>query len=165
MQWWISYNIIYTSLSRATKFILNDLTSNYKTRLVKLNLLPLMMTLELNDIFFFIKNYQNIQDYFNIKTWFKFSSVHTRSSTANKLTLSQRKPSFHHPFLDKFPRLWNALPPLDLSFSFSSLKRIIKTEFQTKFLTNFNSDNPCTFHFACPCYYCSTLPLPKHFVR
>ena len=30
---------------RVTKFILNDFSSNYKTREIKLNLLPLMMTL------------------------------------------------------------------------------------------------------------------------
>ena len=82
---------------KATKLILNDFTSNYKTRLVQLNFLQLMMTLELNDIFF-IKNYQHIRDCFTIKTWFQFSSAHTRSSTANKLTLSQHNPSFHHPF-------------------------------------------------------------------
>ena len=73
---------------KATKLILNDFTSNYKTRLAQLNLLQLMTTLDLHvdDIFFFIKNYQHIQDCFEIKTWFKFSSAHTRSSTANKLT-------------------------------------------------------------------------------
>ena len=144
---------------------MNDFTSNYKTCLVHLNLLPLMMTLELNDIFF-IKNYQYIQDCFDIKTRFQFSSAHTRSSTANKLTLSQCNPSFQHPFLDKFPRLWNALSLLDLSLSFSSLKQIVKREFWNNFLINFNPDNPhMYFPFACPCYYCSSLPLHTHFVR
>ena len=42
--------------------------SNNKTHPVQLNLLPLIVTLELNDIFF-IKNYQDIQDSFDIKTW------------------------------------------------------------------------------------------------
>ncbi len=41
---------------RATKFILNDYSSDYKSRLTKLNMLPLMMTLELNDIIFFLKS-------------------------------------------------------------------------------------------------------------
>ena len=39
----------------ATKFILNDYSSSYRTRLISLHLLPLVMTLELNDISFFIK--------------------------------------------------------------------------------------------------------------
>ena len=37
---------------RATKFILNDYHSDYKTRLLSLTLLPLMMEFELKDIFF-----------------------------------------------------------------------------------------------------------------
>ena len=40
---------------RATKFILNDYSSNYKSRLIALRLLPLMMVYELYDISFFIK--------------------------------------------------------------------------------------------------------------
>ena len=41
---------------RATKFILNDFSSNYKLRLVSLGILPLMMQLEINDIMFCIKS-------------------------------------------------------------------------------------------------------------
>ena len=37
---------------RATKYILNDYTSSYKSRLTKLNLLPLMYIFELNDLIF-----------------------------------------------------------------------------------------------------------------
>ena len=40
---------------RATKYILNDYTSDYRSRLIKLQLLPLSMLLELNDICFFCK--------------------------------------------------------------------------------------------------------------
>ena len=117
---------------RVTKYILNDYVSDYKTRVIQLNLLPLMITLELNDILFFLKSYQHTQDCFDIKTWFKFSSAHTRSGSCNKLSLSQHNPSFHYPLLNKFPRLWNALPPLDLSLSLNSFKYLIKTEFQEK---------------------------------
>ena len=40
---------------RATTFILNDHLTDYRQRLVSLNLLPLMMIFEINDIIFFIK--------------------------------------------------------------------------------------------------------------
>ncbi len=40
---------------RATKFILNDFFSDYKTRLISLHILPLIMQLELNDLHFFLK--------------------------------------------------------------------------------------------------------------
>ena len=39
---------------RATKYILNDYTSDYRSRLIKFQLLPLSMLLELNDICFFL---------------------------------------------------------------------------------------------------------------
>ena len=38
---------------KATKYILNDFSSDYKTRLLKLNLLPLMYIYELTDIIFY----------------------------------------------------------------------------------------------------------------
>ena len=41
---------------RSTKFILNDYQSDYKTRLIKLNMLPLMYYCGLSDILFFIKS-------------------------------------------------------------------------------------------------------------
>uniref|UniRef100_A0A1X7TU66 Reverse transcriptase domain-containing protein n=1 Tax=Amphimedon queenslandica TaxID=400682 RepID=A0A1X7TU66_AMPQE len=40
---------------RATRFITNDYVSNYRDRLLSLRMLPLMYTLELLDILFFIK--------------------------------------------------------------------------------------------------------------
>jgi len=39
-----------------TKFILHDYASSYKSRLLTLHLLPLMMQFEINDILFFIYN-------------------------------------------------------------------------------------------------------------
>ena len=42
-------------LQRAIKFILQDFTSDYKSQLIRLRILPLMMTLELYDITFFLK--------------------------------------------------------------------------------------------------------------
>ena len=44
---------------RASKFILHDFSSNYKTRLLSLDLLPLMMMFELNDVLFFINCLKN----------------------------------------------------------------------------------------------------------
>ena len=39
---------------RSTKYILNDYTSDYKTRLLKLKLLPLMYLLDLSDVLFLL---------------------------------------------------------------------------------------------------------------
>ena len=42
---------------RATKFILNDYSMDYKNRLLDLHILPLMYIYEINDIMFFVKSY------------------------------------------------------------------------------------------------------------
>ena len=65
---------------RATKFILNDYTSNYKHRLISLHLLPLMYFYELQDILFFIKNLQQPSDSFKILNYVSFSHSTTRAS-------------------------------------------------------------------------------------
>ena len=70
---------------RATKFILNDYDSDYKSRLITLNVLPLMMRYELADILFFIKSLKNPTANFNITDFVIFSCSSTRSSTHNKL--------------------------------------------------------------------------------
>ena len=49
---------------RATKYILNDFTSDYKSRLIQTQLLPLTYILDLNDVMFFIKSLRNHHDGF-----------------------------------------------------------------------------------------------------
>ena len=58
----------------ATKFILNDSDSNYKTRLLTLKLLPLMYLFELQDILFTVKSLKYPTKGFNI--YITFHSVH-----------------------------------------------------------------------------------------
>ena len=65
---------------RATKYILQDYTSDYKTRLINLQLLPLMYTLEISDIMFFINSVKNPTPSFNINAQISYSSNRTRSN-------------------------------------------------------------------------------------
>ncbi|SMN02287.1 hypothetical protein SPONN_697 [uncultured Candidatus Thioglobus sp.] len=65
---------------RATKYILSDFDSDYKTRLITLDLLPLMYELELRDIMFCVKMLQSPIRDFNIKDYISFSDCGTRSS-------------------------------------------------------------------------------------
>lgn len=152
----------FTSLERvqrqATIFILNDYQSDYRSRLISLNLLPLMMTLEIYDILFFIKNYQQPQNCFDITTRFTFSCSSTRVSTTNKLSYNHSSNSSRYHFFNRLPRLWNALPPLDLSLPPVTLKNQLKRFFWSHFISTFNPNNPCTFHLVCPCNSCSSLP-------
>ena len=58
--------LLDTVQKRATKWILNDYTSDYKTRLEILQLLPLIMIYEVNDLCFFLKALQSPSQSFNI---------------------------------------------------------------------------------------------------
>ena len=60
---------------RATKYIVPDLP--YKSRPIKLNLLPLMYWLELQDLYFFIKCIKDPPDNFNILDYVSFSANNT----------------------------------------------------------------------------------------
>jgi len=54
---------------RATKYILQDFSSDYKSHLTNLNLLPLMYVFEVSDIMFFINNIKNPTSSFNISSY------------------------------------------------------------------------------------------------
>ena len=62
---------------RTTKYILNDYTSNYKSRLLELKILPLMYVLDMCDIMFFIKSLKAPTNAFNVTDYNKFTSGNT----------------------------------------------------------------------------------------
>ena len=99
---------------RATKYILNDFKSNYRSRLVSLQLLPLSLTLELNDIIFFLKSVREPSSSFDILSFVSFSNSDTRSSSANKLKhpLTSTTLSSHF-YFNRLPRIWNQLPVIE----------------------------------------------------
>ena len=144
---------------RATKYILNDYTSSYKSRLTKLNLLPLMYIFELNDLIFFIKSYKSPSDYFNINDFIFCSSITTRSSTGFKLQHNASSNNLTHNFyFCRLPRLWNSLPIIDIHLPVTILKLKLQKLFWTHFTSCFDGHNTCTFHYYCPCTRCSCLP-------
>ena len=149
---------------RATKFILNDSLSNYRLRLVNLNLLPLMMVFEINDIIFFIKCLKHPSEYFDILNYVTFCSSHTRSSTHFKLRHSlAKKNSVRHFYFNRIPRLWNSLPYIDIDQPIATIKLKLKKFLWCHFIKNFNPNNLCTYHYLCPCAKCSLFPVSYHF--
>ena len=70
---------------RATKFILNDFTSDYKERLMDLKLLPLMYTFELLDILFFIRSLKYPTPSFNISNYVTFNNSNTNIKLHHKI--------------------------------------------------------------------------------
>uniref|UniRef100_A0A1X7SSM4 Reverse transcriptase domain-containing protein n=1 Tax=Amphimedon queenslandica TaxID=400682 RepID=A0A1X7SSM4_AMPQE len=59
---------------RATKWILGDYSSDYKERLLSLQMLPLMMTYKVNDVFFFLKSLSYPSAAFDIRIFITFST-------------------------------------------------------------------------------------------
>ena len=143
---------------RATKYILNDYSTDYKTRLMKLHILPLMMQFEINDILFFLRCIKNPTEAFDIQHYIEFCSGPTRSSTSFKLHSISKLSSINYLYLNTFPRLWNSLPVIDMDKSYSFIKYSLKQFFWNVFISTFDPDQPCSYHFLCPCCKCSQLP-------
>ena len=144
---------------RATKYILNDYESSYKSRL--LHLLPLMYMFELNDLNFFIKSYKSASSHFNINDYINFRTSITRSSTSHKMIHQCSSSTLsHHFYFCRLPRLWNSLPPIDLTLPTTKIVVFVKTFLWSHFVNNFDSDNVCIFHYLCPCCHCSNCPRP-----
>ena len=62
---------------RVTKFILQDYNSDYKARLLSLNLLPIASWLELQDLLFLVKCLLDPPDNFNVRDYICFSTTNT----------------------------------------------------------------------------------------
>ena len=149
---------------RATKFILSDSTTSYRDRLIKLRLLPLMMEFELCDILFLINSLKKPTRHFDVFKYIHISNHSTRSSHHFKLNHSISKNNTSGNFyFNRIPRLWNSIPPLDISLSTPFLKAIIRDFFWDHFLSNFSPDNVCSYHLVCPCRNCSKLPIRVKF--
>ena len=140
---------------RATKYILNDYTSCYKTRLIKLKLLPLMYLFELQDILFAIKSIKTPTIQFNITNYISFNSASTRSGVNNKLIPPHHlNNTSRHSYFHRLLSLWNAMPVFDLNMSFITLKLKLKKYLWEHFLNNFDDSDNCTLHYLCPCSGC-----------
>ena len=149
---------------RATKFIVNNTSMDYRNHL---KLLPLMMELEIADIIFFIKSVRYPSDIFNIFDFVQFSAHHIRSSSSFKLKhtvsmqeLYTKKKTF---YFGRIPRLWNSLPPLDISLPLSSIKLKLHNYFWDHFISHFDPNDECSYHYLCLCYKCSSLLVNMHF--
>ena len=57
-------------------------------------------------------------------------------------------------YFNRLPRLWNALPPINLNLPIYLIKSQLKFFLWNHFLLNFDSNNYCTYHFLCPCNSC-----------
>ena len=145
---------------KASKFILNDYEMDYKQRLLKLQLLPLTLWLEIRDIMLFISLVQFPPDNFDLSDYVQFTTSITRSSTR----LSIRSVSKHVPrlnstknyYFNRIVPIWNSLPPLDLSLSYTSLRKMVYAFYWEYFVTNYILDVPCSWSRVCRCSNCTS---------
>ena len=137
---------------RATKFILNDYKYSYKSRLLSLNLLPLMYFLELQDILFFVKCIKEPSDNFNI---YDYVRSRNRSVHSGKLLVNYtRTTKTRFFYFNRIVKLWNKLPEIDLALSMTSIKKFIFNHLYNHFNQHFCPDIVCTYHYVCPCPNC-----------
>ena len=97
---------------------MNNYTSDYKSRLLHLNLLPLMYIFEITDIIFLAKSFSSKS--FNINNYGSFSTGTTTSSSGVKLihNSSSTNKQRNHYFI-RICRLWNVVPIINLNLSVS----------------------------------------------
>ena len=149
---WCPYKIKHIKLfesiqRRATKFILQDFQSDYKTRLTNLHLFPLSLWFEYLDLTFIIKCLKDPSDHFNIFQYIQFVSNNTRASSACKLKCTFPRSSLnsiHFFYFNRVVRIWNSLPIINLSLS-STIKKLIKNFIWPHFLSTFNPHNTCSW--------------------
>ena len=107
------------------------------------------------DVILLVQSLQQPDDSFNIHDYITFSSHTTRSSSSTKISLKHCSTNrSRHFYFNRVARLWNALPPIDLSLSLPTIKVHLNKFLWSHFLEHFESSNPCTYHFICPCSNC-----------
>ena len=118
------------------------------------------MEYEINDIIFFVKCIKQPTKYFNIKEFVSFSTSNTRSSTSLKLRHSVSRNNYlSHFYFNRLPRLWNSLPCIETDLSIATIRSKLHQFLWSKFITNFDPNDVCTYHYLCPCLTCSKLPI------
>ncbi len=111
---------------------------DYKTRLMSLNILPLMMLYEL---MFFVCNLKEPSNSFNIMKFISFNKSSTRSSSGKLVHSITSINSQRHFYFNRLIRLWNALPIINLSQSANTIRSKIKGYLWSIFIKQFNPNN------------------------
>ena len=155
---------------RATNYILknpkrpNPLHSDYKKRLIELNLLPLTYRREIIDIQTFLKTWNNTNKLGlnNILDFTKPNQGPVTRAMAGGLTLrckQTRLISTAHFYPYRLTLIWNKLPydtRLKLRYLTDpqKIKRIIKPHYINRLKEHFDPENTCTWVTHCDCYRC-----------
>ena len=148
---------------RASKYILNNYQLDYKSRLISINLLPLTLWMEMQDILFLLGLLKNPPDNFNLSEYIHFAQSPTRSSSTGKITASSpctpRLNSTRHFYFNRIIKIWNSLPPLDLDCPLSTHKSFLWKFYWDYFIHHYCVESTCSWYRVCPCSNCAPLPV------
>ena len=150
---WKSYLLKHTQILErlqrwATKYILNDYHTDYKTHLIHLILLRITYTLDMVDIMLFIKSIKNPTNNFNILDYVSFSNDLTRSSNCklnHTFMSSNQSRNFYCNRISSIRTPYHAVN--DLSTPVLTTKHKIKIFMWNHFTTHFDPDDICSFNF------------------
>lgn len=137
---------------RASKLILHNLDLNYKTRLIRLKLLPFSFFCEYLDLLFLFRCLQD-EIHLNIFQFVQFcSSVTRRGSSGLELRLlPARTSTFRDSYFVRICPLWNALPiEIRSSNSTATFKRLLRSLLRKRLNDIFDVDNIRTWRIICP---------------
>ncbi len=132
---------------RATKYILKDYTSDYKSRLLSLHMLPLMLVRPTRLMIKFLKD---PQDTINVYQYIRFVNSNTRAGKNPKMC--HRFTRLRNFYFVRIVRLWNSI--INLTLSVHANKAKLRHFLWKHFELNFNCKNMCSYHYLCPCYKC-----------
>ena len=144
------------------KFILNDYSLDYKSRLLHTQILPMMQFFEINDILFLIRSLKSPIHFQHLQ--FVIFNTFTTLSGSNYKLIHKHCPSslYRHFYFNRIIRLWNILLTY-ICWSKSIPKRTTYRYFWDQFETNFDFSNVHTLHLLCPCNVCSAIPCNSTF--
>ncbi len=148
---------------RATKYITSDYNSDYKTRLLKCNLLPLSYSKEVNDICFLYKCIHQIYN-IDIRQILSFyDAAHSRTRLGQRPFSLKPPPKKTKKAKDFFTRsivkTWNSLPAevvniIPTNSKIIPFKNRVKKLYLVKLENTFNPYDLCTWRTFCPCGRC-----------
>lgn len=155
-------NMIESIQRRATKYILNNSSSEYKLRLRLLNMLPLCYCKEMADICFIYKCIHNFYaiDIRNLLN-FHVSTRTTRSSYRYQLLIPRvmHTEKFAQFYTNRIVPIWNSLPDAVKSTPSRNkfirpFKRVLHVYYTSMLTTRFDVDDACTWTSCCRCARC-----------
>ena len=85
--------------------------------------------------------------------------IHKCTWSAQLIHKHSRTSLAHHSYFHRLVRIWNSLPPIDLSLSFLTIKTQLIKILWCNLLSYFDPSHPCSFHVICPCCKCSQIPV------